>query len=328
MNGGDFCDGEGKCRAGIWNALPGLVLAATIVLASLYAEKDEPSSEKTAQTSEKTVQTSEKIKPPKQLAQVAPAPAATASAPESAPAPAATGSAPAPQPPQPAPKPQPVSAPVPPLPERAPSRHHAKREGKSSDELDAKALLPANVKAALKKCDKLKLAARVEYKLLPPIRKGRCGTPAPLLVKRFIGKPSVVVRPAATLNCRTANAFDRWLRKVVQPRAWALLNARIVRVRNLASYHCRLRNGGGGRKISEHAFANAIDIAEFVTSKGERIRVAKHWNAGDKRAQFLRQIHKGACGVFTTVLGPKANAAHRNHFHLDMKRRRYKAICQ
>jgi len=34
--------------------------------------------------------------------------------------------------------------------------------------------------------------------------------------------------------------------------------------------------------------------------------------------QFLRAIHAAACRRFGTVLGPEANDAHRNHFHLDM----------
>ena len=45
-------------------------------------------------------------------------------------------------------------------------------------------------------------------------------------------------------------------------------------------------------------------------------------------AQFLRAIHAGACHVFGTVLGPEANEAHRDHFHLDMKHRRRSAFCE
>jgi hypothetical protein len=252
---------------------------------------------------------------------------------------------------------------TPPLPERAPPELRAKRQGKvqspeppapkSPAEMESKAWSPADIKAAMKKCESLQLDARVEYKPLPPIRNGQCGTPAPISVKRFTSTPSVKLRPAATMNCRTADALDRWLRTVVQPRAWALLDARVIRVRNLASYHCRFRNGDRGSvgrrndsgkggaalvkvnakvkvrvKVSEHAYANAIDVAEFVTAKGEHIRVADHWDTGDERAQFLREIHAGACGIFGTVLGPEANAAHKNHFHLDMKPRRYKAFCQ
>ena len=44
---------------------------------------------------------------------------------------------------------------------------------------------------------------------------------------------------------------------------------------------------------------------------------------------FLRAIHKAACTVFATVLGPEANRAHKNHFHLDMAVRRHNTtICE
>ena len=46
------------------------------------------------------------------------------------------------------------------------------------------------------------------------------------------------------------------------------------------------------------------------------------------RGQFLREIHEAACGTFGTVLGPEANEAHRDHFHLDMAKRRYKSFCE
>jgi hypothetical protein len=49
-------------------------------------------------------------------------------------------------------------------------------------------------------------------------------------------------------------------------------------------------------------------------------------NASD--AKFLRRIHGEACGVFSTVLGPEANDAHRNHLHFDLKDRKGKSYCQ
>jgi hypothetical protein len=44
-------------------------------------------------------------------------------------------------------------------------------------------------------------------------------------------------------------------------------------------------------------------------------------------ATFLKRLHHGACSVFATVLGPEANEAHRDHFHLDMKERKGAGIC-
>jgi hypothetical protein len=46
------------------------------------------------------------------------------------------------------------------------------------------------------------------------------------------------------------------------------------------------------------------------------------------KAAFLRAAHQAACAIFRTVLGPEANKAHKNHFHLDMSQRRSAAICE
>lgn len=45
-------------------------------------------------------------------------------------------------------------------------------------------------------------------------------------------------------------------------------------------------------------------------------------------ARYLRELSKGACQKFGTVLGPEANDAHRDHFHFDIKARRKAAFCQ
>lgn len=43
--------------------------------------------------------------------------------------------------------------------------------------------------------------------------------------------------------------------------------------------------------------------------------------------RFLHDVHASACRVFGTTLGPEANEAHRNHFHVDMAERKVKKIC-
>lgn len=42
---------------------------------------------------------------------------------------------------------------------------------------------------------------------------------------------------------------------------------------------------------------------------------------------FLKGAHAAACQIFGTTLGPEANNAHRNHFHVDMAPRKHKKIC-
>jgi hypothetical protein len=47
------------------------------------------------------------------------------------------------------------------------------------------------------------------------------------------------------------------------------------------------------------------------------------------KALFLRAAHRAACKTFGTVLGPEANNAHKNHFHVDMaERTNGVAICE
>lgn len=47
-----------------------------------------------------------------------------------------------------------------------------------------------------------------------------------------------------------------------------------------------------------------------------------------RKQRFLRGAHASACGIFGTVLGPEANNAHRNHFHVDLAKRKSGAFCQ
>lgn len=44
-------------------------------------------------------------------------------------------------------------------------------------------------------------------------------------------------------------------------------------------------------------------------------------------SRFLHEVHASACQIFGTTLGPEANEAHRNHFHVDMAERKVRKIC-
>ena len=46
-----------------------------------------------------------------------------------------------------------------------------------------------------------------------------------------------------------------------------------------------------------------------------------------RKREFLHAAHRAACQIFGTTLGPEANNAHRNHFHIDMAQRRVAKIC-
>lgn len=121
-------------------------------------------------------------------------------------------------------------------------------------------------------------------------------------------------------SCPLAVAFALFERHSLQPAAQAVFGQAVTRVDHLGSFACRnIYNRADGR-LSQHASANALDIAGFRLADGRTISVLKDWPGDGESARFLRQVRDGACKDFNVVLSPDYNAAHRNHFHLDMGR--------
>jgi len=284
----------------------------------------------------------------------------------------------------------------------------------------------AEMIAGLRECVRLLAPIAAEVEISQPVKQDVCGTPAPVLLKRIGSGPGKVdVSPPAVLNCAMVAGLHAWVEKTLQPAAREALGTSVVRLRNASGYACRARNGHPlcTDRLSEHALANAIDIAGFVTADGRTVDVVRSWgptardrreadkvavarapakrdtekaeptqakpsnrktsaiahkrseespkaekqDAGARRktaalqrpdrgmsdispdpkaappvtagperedakqsaeADFLHRLHKGACSVFGTVLGPEANEAHRDHFHFDLATRRRSAFCQ
>jgi hypothetical protein len=124
-----------------------------------------------------------------------------------------------------------------------------------------------------------------------------------------------------TLTCPAAVSLALWQTHVLQPAAARHFNQPVQRIEHFGGQVCR--NIAGRSERSQHATAEAIDIAGFTLRDGRRLSVARDWHGGAPSALFLREVHRGACGSFDAVLGPDYNAAHADHFHLD--RGRYRA---
>jgi hypothetical protein len=124
-----------------------------------------------------------------------------------------------------------------------------------------------------------------------------------------------------TLTCPMVAAVDHWLEKIVQPAAMARFGQPVVELRTMGTYSCRrMNNGSRSARMSEHAFANAIDVGGFRLADGTIITVLRGWKGGQEEQNFLREVHAGACRNFATVLGPGADAFHYDHFHFDLAR--------
>jgi hypothetical protein len=257
--------------------------------------------------------------------------------------------------------------------------------------------------AGLRECLRLLAPVAAEVTLDEPIRRGQCGTPAPLLLQSVGTAAKVEFHPPPKMNCRLAAEMAGWIDKVLQPAAREVLGSRVTRIVGASSYSCRNIYNKPDLPLSQHATGNAVDIVGFVTADGRSISVGRAWGpterdivaaqtkiaeakaaesaaakkkneastgeasasapdeasrakekgdvhkagfkAGDRikppvvaaaasvtaaktsESAFLKRLHRGACTMFGTVLGPEANEAHRDHFHFDVKERKGPGVC-
>jgi hypothetical protein len=136
-----------------------------------------------------------------------------------------------------------------------------------------------------------------------------------------IGTP---VTNLGAMTCPLARQFALWVQGDVQPAAGRWLGSRVTRIESFGTYSCRPIDSQPGNRLSEHGRANAVDIGAFVLADGRRITVLAGWAGEDERVRsFLRAVHDAGCRRFAIVLGPDANALHRNHLHFDMGRGPY-----
>jgi hypothetical protein len=161
----------------------------------------------------------------------------------------------------------------------------------------------------------------LEGEVLAAIRgSGGCGVEEPV---RLISVGGVRLSTPVIMNCETAASLLSWVQASAQPR----FNNQLARLDIMGSYDCRPRNNQAGARLSEHGKGRAIDIGGFTLASGEQITVLRDWG-GRSWGETLRALHREACGIFGTVLGPNANRQHANHFHFDTAEYRSGAYCR
>jgi hypothetical protein len=253
-------------------------------------------------------------------------------------------------------------------------------------EAPAAAWIDKEIKAALMQCIQALAPITADVAPLDPIRDGDCGAPAPVLLKSIGDVDKVSFDPPLVLDCAMVVGLDRWLKDSVQPTAREALSSPVSKIIG-SSYACRNVYNQSDGHLSQHAFANAIDVPMFVLADGRRIDLTHGWgptqrdliaaakakkdspgptgsraqpkantkgattdvvkvstgqasnsataaspipaSADDSAAEakFLRLAHDGGCKIFSTVLGPEANDAHRTHLHLDLQERKT-SVCK
>jgi len=161
----------------------------------------------------------------------------------------------------------------------------------------------------------------VQFRVLPDQRfSGGCSALGAVQLID-IGVPVTNLR---AMTCPLARQFTRWAREALQPAADQWLGTRVVRIETFGTYSCRSVNSQPGARLSEHGYANAVDVSGFVLGDGRRITVQQGWNGDDDRVRrFLRAVHQAGCRRFAIGLSPDNDAYHYNHMHFDMGRGPY-----
>lgn len=145
-----------------------------------------------------------------------------------------------------------------------------------------------------------------------------CTAAHPLTVSELPG--GVELYPDAVLTCAMAEATARFVRDHAAPLVRRGFGTELAGIAQSSSYVCRPRNRTS--KLSEHAFANALDWASLELEDGTVIEVRAFTSAEPRRARLMKELREAACGPFKTVLGPGSDADHADHFHFDLAERR------
>jgi hypothetical protein len=180
--------------------------------------------------------------------------------------------------------------------------------------------VPAFDLAVAKKCEAALRSLGARFSVGKPLEEeGICGWQRPLKLQT-VGKQVRVT--GAQVRCEVALALAQWSREVVKPAARLHLENDVSKILISTSYQCRRRNNAATGKVSEHGFANGVDVMGFELKDGRKVLIAPRLDSIEPARAFQAAVRGGSCAYFTTVLGPTTNAAHANHLHLDLAIRR------
>ena len=119
------------------------------------------------------------------------------------------------------------------------------------------------------------------------------------------------------LDCAFAAVLADYVRLIVAPLGEAMLRAKVAAIETGPGYECRSQDRIAGAKISAHAKGLAVDFVAIAFADNRRVLVERQTGADE--ASYFRAVRTAACGWFTTVLGPGADAFHANNMHLDVE---------
>ncbi|HCM9649236.1 extensin family protein [Enterobacter bugandensis] len=119
-------------------------------------------------------------------------------------------------------------------------------------------------------------------------------------------------------SCPLALSSALFVSQQARPLTKRFTGSKLTRIEHLGSFACRNIYHRPDARRSEHATAEALDIAAFRLANGERVTVLNGWKSA-KTQPWLKALLAASCGYYGNGLGPEYNAAHASHFHLGMR---------
>lgn len=162
-----------------------------------------------------------------------------------------------------------------------------------------------------------------------PVKEGNATRPtcgAPQAVVYLRGSAKIRYNSQPVLSCGMALGLARF-EQVLNEEAQRYLGQEVARVEQGGTYNCRKM--ARFDLVSEHAYANAIDIRSVTLKNGRRLSVLASFGPADaepKRpeARFWRSVANRLYdeGAFSVVITPFFDGLHKDHIHLDQARYR------
>jgi hypothetical protein len=145
-----------------------------------------------------------------------------------------------------------------------------------------------------------------------------CGIDTPVRLWSIIVDGDAVSLPdRPLLACEFAARLADFVRLIVAPLGQAMLHGKVAGIETGPGYECRTQDRIAGAKISAHGHGLAVDFVAIALADKRRVLIARQTGADE--ASYFRAIRAAACGWFTTVLGPGADAFHASNLHLDIE---------
>ncbi len=151
-----------------------------------------------------------------------------------------------------------------------------------------------------------------------PVEGCGIGTPVRLSSVTDLTGEVVSLPDRPLLSCEFAAVLADYIRLIVAPLGQAMLHDKVAAIGTGPGYECRTQDRIAGAKISAHGHGLAVDFVTIAFADKRRVLVERQTGADE--ASYFRALRTAACGWFTTVLGPGADAFHATNMHLDIEK--------